>query len=308
MDSEAEKAEFLDAFNQCLIGIGRRTRLGRLRWFVRDVAFSTACKRVQKYADKYLQAALTQESRSHPEKSDRYIFLNEMVKQISDHEFIRNNLLAVYVAGHESTAILLSNLMFVTSRRPDVWNLLRQEALSVHDQPITFELLKSLRYLHQVINESKLHPSLNCSSLTELLALRLYPVVVQSTRMALNDTVLPRGGGEDGTSPILVKKGWSVVYNPFALHRRTDVYGEDAEEFKPERWDTLRQNWHYLPFGGGPRICPAQQLALTEASYSLFRLLLLFKENRSCDDRPWTEGIKLTVRNKNGTKLALIPA
>lgn len=142
----------------------------------------------------------------------------------------------------------------------------------------------------------------------EEIALRLYPLLLQGTRIALRDTVLPTGGGEDGKSPILVKKGWSVLFNPAALHRRKDIYGDDADEFKPERWETLRQNWYYLPFGGGPRICPAQQHSLTEASYSLFRLVLLFKENRSCDDRPWTEALKLSVRNKNGNRIALIPA
>lgn len=149
---------------------------------------------------------------------------------------------------------------------------------------------------------------LKCTSIDKGVALRLYHILPTSTRLALQDTVLPTGGGDDGKSPILVRKGTSVVHTPNALHRRKDIYGEDAEEFRPERWETLRQNWHYLPFGGGPRICPAQQQALTEASYCMFRLVLLFKENRSCDDRPWTEEIRLTVRNKHGTKIALIPA
>lgn len=125
--------------------------------------------------------------------------------------------------------------------------------------------------------------------------------------MVSKDTVLPTGGGRNGQSPILVKKGWITQTNPYALHRSTKFYGEDAEEFKPERWEVLRQNWHYLPFSGGPRICPAQQLALTEASYILFRLLREFKENRSCDERPWTESIKLTASNRNGVTIALIP-
>jgi cytochrome P450 len=141
-----------------------------------------------------------------------------------------------------------------------------------------------------------------------LLALRLYPITLSSRREAIRDTVLPTGGGEDGQSHILVKKGWTVMTNIHALHRRKDIYGDDAEDFKPERWESLRQNWHYVPFSGGPRICPAQQLALTEASYTMYRLLLKFKENRSCDDRPWTENIKVTVSNKNGVSISLIPA
>lgn len=111
-----------------------------------------ACKKVQDYAHKYLELALEKESET---KNNRYIFLDEMVKQISDQNFICNNMLALFVGGHESTAIVLSNIMFITSRHPDVWNKLRQEALAVQDQPITFEFLKSQRYLNQVINESE---------------------------------------------------------------------------------------------------------------------------------------------------------
>jgi cytochrome P450 len=72
--------------------------------------------------------------------------------------------------------------------------------------------------------------------------------------MALVDTTLPVGGGPDGKSPIFVKKGQIVVYQVYTMQRRTDLYGEDALEFKPERWETLRPGWNYLPFNGGPRI------------------------------------------------------
>ena len=68
-------------------------------------------------------------------------------------------------------------------------------------------------------------------------------MVPGNARMAIRDTVLPLGGGEDGQSPLFVPAkticGWSV----YAMHRRRDFYGEDAEEFKPERWDNLRPSW-----------------------------------------------------------------
>lgn len=46
-----------------------------------------------------------------------------------------------------------------------------------------------------------------------------------------------------------------VSYSTYTIHRRKDLYGEDADEFKPERWEKLRPGWEYLPFNGGPRIC-----------------------------------------------------
>ena len=71
-------------------------------------------------------------------------------------------------------------------------------------------------------------------------------------------TVLPVGGGPEGKSPILVRPGEAVGYCVYAMHRRKDIYGEDAEAFRPERWedDMLKQvGFGYLPFNGGPRLC-----------------------------------------------------
>lgn len=85
--------------------------------------------------------------------------------------------------------------------------------------------------------------------------LRLWPVVPNNARAAIRDTVLPLGGGPDGKSPVFVKKGTTLAYSVYAMHRRQDIYGPDAAEFRPERWETIRPGWEYLPFNGGPRIC-----------------------------------------------------
>ncbi|XMA19180.1 hypothetical protein WAI453_011971 [Rhynchosporium graminicola] len=61
------------------------------------------------------------------------------------------------------------------------------------------------------------------------------------------------------------------------MYRRKDLYGEDAEEFKPGRWETLRPSWRYLPFNGGLKLCIGQQFALTEAVFTIVRLLQAFK-------------------------------
>jgi cytochrome P450 len=68
--------------------------------------------------------------------------------------------------------------------------------------------------------------------------------------MAVVDTVLPRGGGPDGKSPIFIPKKMMVMWSAYSMHRSEDFYGEDAEEFKPERWEKLRPGWEYLPFNG----------------------------------------------------------
>lgn len=127
--------------------------------------------------------------------------------------------------------------------------------------------------------------------------------------MAHRDTVVPCGGGPDGRSPLFVKKGNVVTYSTFVMHRRREFFGEDADEFRPERWEHLRPGWEYLPFNGGPRVCPGQKFALTEASYTLARLLRAFSAIENTDPSPeWREQLTLSLTLNNGVMCRLTPA
>lgn len=55
------------------------------------------------------------------------------------------------------------------------------------------------------------------------------------------------------THPIYVPKGTVVTLNLFNLHHREDLWGNDVDEFKPERWTRYNRGWEFIPFGGGPR-------------------------------------------------------
>lgn len=127
-------------------------------------------------------------------------------------------------------------------------------------------------------------------------------------RLAVRDTVLPRGGGTTGQSPLFVPKGTLVSYSTWVMQRRTDLFGEDANKYRPERWETLRPGWEYLPFNGGPRICLGQQYALTEASYVTVRMVQAFASIESRDPEPWTDCVGMTLSSKNGVKVGLTPA
>lgn len=86
---------------------------------------------------------------------------------------------------------------------------------------------------------------------------QLYPPISINVRHALKDTYLPTGGGADGTSRVFVPKGCAVNYVTFALQRQKDLFGDDADQFRPERWvdPTIGHNYSYLPFSAGPRTC-----------------------------------------------------
>lgn len=140
-----------------------------------------------------------------------------------------------------------------------------------------------------------------------LIALRLYPSVPSNARFANRDTTIPLGGGPDGLSPVVVPKGTPVTYSTYSMHRRRDFFGEDAEEFRPERWESLRVGWEYLPFNGGPRICIGQQFALTQAGYTIVKFVQGFESMESRDIAEWREGWKVTLASANGTKVAMTP-
>ena len=101
-----------------------------------------------------------------------------------------------------------------------------------------------------------------------------------NNRTAKTDTILPRGGGPDGTAPILVRKGEVVVFSQYVNARRKNIFGPDADDFRPERWEgqeeTNSYGWAYFPFNGGPRACLGQDFALMEVSYTVVRLLQAF--------------------------------
>lgn len=115
--------------------------------------------------------------------------------------------------------------------------------------------------------------------LIQFIGLRLYPPVPLNNREAVRTTILPTGGGLDGNSPILVRKGELVVFSQYVNSRRRNIFGADADEFRPERWETgelANVGWAFFPFNGGPRRCLGEGFALMEVSYTTIRLLQTF--------------------------------
>ncbi|KAI0018264.1 cytochrome P450 [Xylariomycetidae sp. FL0641] len=115
----------------------------------------------------------------------------------------------------------------------------------------------------------------------------------------------------DGAAPVFCPKpGANVRYNPWSMHRRPDLYGPDADDFRPERWRDLRVTWEYIPFNAGPRICIGQQFALTQTQIALvtFRLLQTFRAVERRDDRPPVQKLGISLSMRYGTWVSLTPA
>ncbi|KAF5875286.1 putative cytochrome p450 alkane hydroxylase protein [Botrytis fragariae] len=107
----------------------------------------------------------------------------------------------------------------------------------------------------------------------------------------LGDGVLSLdGGGPDGKSPIFVEQGDAVALNICGPNHDKDIWGDDVEEFKPQRFNDKRMGWEFTPFLGGPRICPAQQEVLTQSLDTVLE---------------YVEMVRMTTESRNGVKVAL---
>ena len=203
-----------------------------------------------------------------------------------------------WLLGRDTTACLLSWTFFLLVRHPHVLDRLRAEitAQCSDKAELNRQDLRSLKYLQIVLKET----------------LRLYPSIPVNTRTSTRTTILPMGGGPDRKSPVLIPKGTAVAYSTYAMHRRPDLYGMDAEVFRPERWDEdqpmnrdpTKQRWGYLPFHGGPRVCLGMDFALTEAAYTVVRVLQTFQAIRL----PEAASVELTGVEKQTITLTVASA
>lgn len=137
----------------------------------------------------------------------------------------------------------------------------------------------------------------------------MYPILPKIFRMALTSTLLPTGGGPDGKSPIYTPKGTMFSTSSYALHRDAALWGSDAAEFIPERWNNNFKPaaGAFLPFSAGSRLCMGQQKALVESGYILVRMMQEFSAIESRDSREWMGQLQLAVKNAHGCVVSLKP-
>ena len=244
------EVRFGKVFDTCSKWLANRARMNELYWLVDGNEFRASCKETHQYVDNLVDVAIVEGLANEANKTKK-TFLDSLLEQTSDRVKVRSELINMLLAGRDTTAGLLGWLFHVLVRDPETYlkfrNLILQEFGSYdHPKEITFAKLKDCQYLQYCLNET----------------LRLYPPVPANTRQAIKDTTLPRGGGLDGMGKVFVRKDQQVNYTVYALHRRRDLWGPDANEFKPERWIGRKSGWEYLPFNGGPRHCLGRKFHL----------------------------------------------
>ncbi|KAL8750817.1 MAG: hypothetical protein Q9199_006828 [Rusavskia elegans] len=264
----AGESTFASAFNTAQDFIAKRLRLQDLYWLVGGKRFTAACEDVHRFADQIIDRNLSRDNESSD--AGKYVFLDFLEKNTSNRTELRSQIINILVAGRDTTACLLSWTFFLLVRHPKVLAKLREEISSTlkGSTEMTRSELRHMNYLHNVLKET----------------LRLYPSVPVNSRTATRTTMLPVGGGPDLKSPVFIAEGEGIAYSVYSMHRRPDLYGMDAELFRPERWeedlpmnkDPINAKWGYLPFNGGPRMCLGMDFGLNEAAYTVVRLIQRF--------------------------------
>ncbi|HSS62311.1 MAG TPA: cytochrome P450 [Candidatus Limnocylindrales bacterium] len=206
---------------------------------------------------------------------------DEEGRPMTDRE-VRDACLAVFFAGHETTACLLSWTWYELARRPDIearmLDELDRQGVHAGDSPAT--LVERLPYMQAVLKE----------------VLRLYPPAYAFGRRALRATSV----GEHS-----VPAGTTVLMSPWAIQRQA-TYFEDPERFAPERWEnglaSHLPRFAYFPFSSGPRRCVGSSYATMEATIVISTILPRFRLASQTEVRP---APSLTLRPAGGMPMTV---
>lgn len=203
---------------------------------------------------------------------------------MSDRQ-LRDEVMTLLLAGHETTANALTWMWYLLSQHPDVETRLHAELSAVLGGAVpTVDQLPDLKYTHMVIDE----------------ALRLYPPVFGFGRKAI---------GEDALGGYYVPANTFIWLCPYVTHRHPDFW-ERPEQFDPERFSpeqvAHRPHYAHFPFGGGPRLCIGSNLAMMEAQLitaTVAQRYLL----RLVPGHPVEPEVSLTLRPRYGLPVTLQP-
>ncbi|EMS51606.1 Cytochrome P450 97B2, chloroplastic [Triticum urartu] len=236
-------------------------------------------------------------------------FLVDMRGADVDDRQLRDDLMTMLIAGHETTAAVLTWSIFLLAQNPTKMRKAQAEIDSVLiDGVITAEKLKKLEYIRLIIVE----------------ALRLYPQPPLLIRRSLRPDKLPGGynGAKEGYE---IPAGTDIFLSIYNLHR-SPYFWDRPNEFEPERFtvpkkDENIEGWAgfdpdrspgamypneiiadfaFLPFGGGPRKCVGDQFALLESTVALALLLQKFDVELRGSPNEVEMVTGATIHTKNG--------
>jgi len=193
-------------------------------------------------------------------------------------EQLRDEVMTLFLAGHETTANALSWTLYLLAKHPEAEAALVAELDRVLDgRPPAFADLPRLEYTNAVVKES----------------MRLYPPVWYISREPLEDVTI---GG------YTLPAGSEMALSQWVMHRHPD-YFEEPDAFRPERWTSAFEKslppYVYFPFGAGPRVCIGKSFATMESALLLAAIVRKFRIRLDADHDVRLEA-SVTLRPKTG--------
>ncbi|KAM7472127.1 hypothetical protein LguiA_010310 [Lonicera macranthoides] len=215
-------------------------------------------------------------------------------------KYLRDIILSFMIAGKDTTANTLSWLFYMLCKNPliqerillevkEVMNDQENEA-NIEDfvEKLTDETLEKMHYLHAALTET----------------LRLYPAVPVDGRCTEEDDTLPDG--------FKLKKGDGVYYISYAMGRMPYIWGDDAEDYRPERWLNNgifqpESPFKFIAFHAGPRICLGKDFAYRQMKIMSIALIQSFRFRLADDTENVTYRTMFTLHVNGGLNLLAVP-
>ncbi|TVU12855.1 hypothetical protein EJB05_46520 [Eragrostis curvula] len=241
-----------------------------------------------------------QDGKAREDILSRFIIASKKDPETMNDRYLRDIVLNFLIAGKDTTANTLSWLFYMLCKNPIVQD---KVALEIKDSVEGAEadnitanftsrlnegVIDKMHYLHATITET----------------LRLYPAVPVDNKMADEDDVLPNG--------YRVIKGDGINYMIYAMGRMTYLWGEDAEEFRPERWlvnGVFQQEspYKFVSFNAGPRICLGKEFAYRQMKIVAATLIHFFRFKLADESKDPTYKPMFTLHIDNGLHLYAFP-
>jgi cytochrome P450 len=234
--------------------------------------------------DAIIQRFIDERRRTNEDKGDLLSMLmlaeDENGERMSDKQ-LRDEVMTLFFAGHETTAMTLTWTWYLLSQHPAVYQRVIDEVdAALGGRPATVADLPNLPYSEQVIKES----------------MRLYPAVSGVNRRAIEDVTI---GG------YTVPKDTEISVATWAMHR-SPRYFDNPLQFDPERFSPENEKripkYAYLPFAAGPRVCIGNSFAMMESRLILATITQQYRLSLVPGQQIVPEQI-LTVRPKYGLRM-----
>nr|UOV22656.1 cytochrome P450 6a23 [Epicauta chinensis] len=217
---------------------------------------------VAKFFTQLVRDTVMYRERNHFTRKD---FIQILIDMKNNRENIDDNRLTVdelaaqcfifFLAGFETSSTTMTFALYELARQPRIQQKLRKEindVLQKHNNQITYDAIKDMKYMNQVIKET----------------LRKYPPLPFVTRQCVRDYQL--------TPKLRINKGTHIIIPIMGVHNDPELY-PDPQHFDPERFsDEMVQKRHqyaHIPFGEGPRICIGLRFGMVQTKLGITSLL-----------------------------------